>query len=452
MPLGEGGSAELRECLTRRIVCREQEFEAQVPDRDVLTRAEMGNRRQEAELAARRVENEGNHRAARPGRFDRMARAGGFQHGEMAHQDLIARGFHRFKPDAAAHFGQNVGQVRNKAGRVRIVGQDADSVERLDAFSEGREQRSGDRIGIEDVPVPVTDHGRVRRVAGDHVCEHVAERLQGIGTELRRREGSGEASGLKQCVARPQWQHQPVCELHDHFAAGLRPAGFEEGQVTGRDAAFQRQVQLAEPAGRAVMPQGVGEGRTSRQNLRFGRGVSLGHAPPSQPCVRMSITSHVIAALTPRGKVAASNQQESQMTGIWKTWMTIWAWGVVAFGGLLAAGAFPGVDKPAHTLLTLFGSLPDGGAILSDRAMRFSVGLMGVVTMGWGLTIAFLLPVISAAGAKGWRALTLALIIWYVIDGIISIATGFGLNAVSNTAFAIAYFIPLLASAALRAS
>ena len=58
--------------------------------------------------------------------------------------------------------------------------------------------------------------------------------------------------------------------------------------------------------------------------------------------------------------------------------------------------------------------------------------------------------------ASSWSiinvALTLALIIWYVIDGIISIATGFGLNAVSNTAFAIAYFIPLLASAALRAS
>lgn len=138
------------------------------------------------------------------------------------------------------------------------------------------------------------------------------------------------------------------------------------------------------------------------------------------------------------------------MTGIWKTWMTIWAWGVVAFGVLLAAAAFPGVDRPAQTLLTLFGSLPDGGVILSDRAMRFGVGLMGAVTIGWGLTIAFLLPVISAAGARGWRALTLALIIWYVIDGIISITTGFGVNAVSNTALAIAYFIPLMASGALR--
>lgn len=140
------------------------------------------------------------------------------------------------------------------------------------------------------------------------------------------------------------------------------------------------------------------------------------------------------------------------MTGIWKTWMTIWAWGVVAFGAVLAAGAFPGVDGPAHALLTLFGNLPDGGAILSDRAMRFGVGLMGAVTIGWGLTIAFLLPAISTVGARGWRALTLALVIWYGIDGIISIATGFGVNAVSNTALAIAYFMPILASGVLRTS
>lgn len=140
------------------------------------------------------------------------------------------------------------------------------------------------------------------------------------------------------------------------------------------------------------------------------------------------------------------------MTGIWKAWMTIWAVGVVVFGGLLAAGACPGIDKPAHVLLTLFGNLPEGGAILSDRAMRFAVGLMGAVTIGWGLTILFLLPSVAAAGATAWRALTLALIVWYVIDGAISIATGFGANAVSNTALAIAYSIPVLASGVLRTS
>jgi len=140
------------------------------------------------------------------------------------------------------------------------------------------------------------------------------------------------------------------------------------------------------------------------------------------------------------------------MTGIWKNWMTVWAWGVVAFGALLMTGAFPGVDGLVRDVLVLFGNLPDGGTILEDRAMRFAVGLMGAVTMGWGLTIAFLLPAISAAGPSGWRALTLALAIWYVVDGLISVTTGFAANAVSNTALAIAYVIPVLGSGALRTS
>jgi hypothetical protein len=140
------------------------------------------------------------------------------------------------------------------------------------------------------------------------------------------------------------------------------------------------------------------------------------------------------------------------MTGIWKNWMTVWAWGVVAFGVLLTTGAFPGADGLVREVLVLFGNLPDGGTILEERAMRFAVGLMGAVTMGWGLTIAFLLPVISAAGSSGWRALTLALAIWYVVDGLISVTTGFAANAVSNTALAIAYVIPVLGSGVLRTS
>jgi len=140
------------------------------------------------------------------------------------------------------------------------------------------------------------------------------------------------------------------------------------------------------------------------------------------------------------------------MTGIWKNWITVWAWGVVAFGALLMTGAFPGVDGFVRNVLVLFGNLPDGGTILDERAMRFSVGLMGAVTMGWGLTIAFLLPAISAAGSSGWRALTLALTIWYVVDGLISVMTGFTANAVSNTALAIAYIIPVLGSGVLRTS
>jgi len=42
-------------------------------------------------------------------------------------------------------------------------------------------------------------------------------------------------------------------------------------------------------------------------------------------------------------------------------------------------------------------------------------------------------------------------VIWFVIDGALSAATGFVLNNVPNTALAIAYIVPLLASGVLKA-
>ena len=75
---------------------------------------------------------------------------------------------------------------------------------------------------------------------------------------------------------------------------------------------------------------------------------------------------------------------------------------------------------------------------------------MGAVTMGWGFTILFLLPAIHAVGASAWRGLTAAMVIWFVIDGLLSAATGFALNNLPNTALAIAYLVPLLASGVLK--
>jgi len=44
----------------------------------------------------------------------------------------------------------------------------------------------------------------------------------------------------------------------------------------------------------------------------------------------------------------------------------------------------------------------------------------------------------------------LAMAVWFVIDSFMSIATGFWLNAVSNTLIAIGLIVPLLATGVLR--
>jgi len=138
------------------------------------------------------------------------------------------------------------------------------------------------------------------------------------------------------------------------------------------------------------------------------------------------------------------------MNAFWKTWITLWCWGVILFGALLAAGGLPATDGIVRTLYGILSSAPLPADFLDAPGMRFSVALMGAVTMGWGFTILFLLPAIHAAGARAWRGLTAAMVIWFVIDGALSAATGFALNNLPNAALAIAYLVPLFASGALK--
>ncbi len=138
------------------------------------------------------------------------------------------------------------------------------------------------------------------------------------------------------------------------------------------------------------------------------------------------------------------------MAGLWKNWITVWCLGVIVFGAVLAAGGLPATDGVARALFGLLGGAPADTALFEPPGLRFSVALMGAVTLGWGFTILFLLPAIHAAGAPAWKGLTAAILIWFVIDSALSVATGFALNAASNTGLLIAYLIPVLASGALK--
>jgi hypothetical protein len=139
------------------------------------------------------------------------------------------------------------------------------------------------------------------------------------------------------------------------------------------------------------------------------------------------------------------------MSSFWKNWLTVWAWGVVVFGAVLAAFAFAPTDGLARAVFTLFGNpVPDA----PDNLHRFAVGLMGCVTVGWGLTFmaahkaAFHLS--GKAAASVWKSLLIAAVIWYVIDSWISVATGYAMNAVSNTLLIGLYLIALVKSGVLK--
>jgi hypothetical protein len=138
------------------------------------------------------------------------------------------------------------------------------------------------------------------------------------------------------------------------------------------------------------------------------------------------------------------------MTKFWQNWLMAWAAGVTIFGLVLAGGAFAATDGATAALFALFGMpLPDD----IDAHHRFAIGLMGAVTMGWGVTYfatfkaLFALP--TAQAAPIWRWVLLGSLVWYVVDSWISVATGFWMNAVSNTLLMILLLIGLVQGGAL---
>lgn len=138
------------------------------------------------------------------------------------------------------------------------------------------------------------------------------------------------------------------------------------------------------------------------------------------------------------------------MSGIWRTWLNVWAGAVVVFGIVLAGGGLAATDLPVTLLLNLLGG---GAAVEWTGHLRFSVALMGAVTIGWGFTFAAAFMAghrLGDGAAPVWRMITIAVAIWFVVDGALSIATGFALNVAPNAVLLAGYLIPLLATGALR--
>jgi hypothetical protein len=139
------------------------------------------------------------------------------------------------------------------------------------------------------------------------------------------------------------------------------------------------------------------------------------------------------------------------MTSFWQNWLKLWASGVILFGVVLASGAFAATDALVRPIFDMLGHpFPSE----PDAHHRFSLGLMGAVSIGWGLTLLGMINAIFGlardSAAPFWRAILVATMIWYVVDGYISYATGFALNIVSNTLLVALLLIPLIKSGALR--
>ncbi len=138
------------------------------------------------------------------------------------------------------------------------------------------------------------------------------------------------------------------------------------------------------------------------------------------------------------------------MTGFWRVWLRVWSFAVIAFGVLLMTSVVPGADGPLRWVVGMMNTNDASHGSLEMNMVRFAVGLTGALTLGWGMMMLAVFSRIGQEDAPLWRSLTAAMLVWYLVDSAISVATGFPLNAVSNTVFTVLFLIPVLASGVLR--
>jgi hypothetical protein len=137
------------------------------------------------------------------------------------------------------------------------------------------------------------------------------------------------------------------------------------------------------------------------------------------------------------------------MTQIWQRWLAIWCWIVALFGLVMACAGFEATSAPTEAFIAL---MHDGGAVPFDPPLRLAYAMVGALTLALAMLVAAGAGAANAlgpAGAPVWRMMTLAMLVWFIIDSSVSCATGFVLNAVSNTLLMIGFLIPVLASGVL---
>ena len=139
------------------------------------------------------------------------------------------------------------------------------------------------------------------------------------------------------------------------------------------------------------------------------------------------------------------------MARIWQNWLMVWCGAVGLFGLVLVGSGWPTASGPVTAVLEVM----NGPQTLQfEPHLRFSLGLLGAVTLGWSLTLAVafrLVPLLDPDHRpRAWQGITAAIVAWYIVDSTLSVATGFWPNAASNTVFVLGFLVPVVLSGVLR--
>lgn len=139
------------------------------------------------------------------------------------------------------------------------------------------------------------------------------------------------------------------------------------------------------------------------------------------------------------------------MNGFWRGWLLVWCLGSGLFSVILALGGLPQTDEGTRAIFWLLGA-PE--ADLFTPTLRFSVAVMGAVSIGWTIATYAGIQAADAMGSRGapiWRLLMLSVGVWFIVDSLLSVATGFAANVLPNIALLAGFFIPILATGVHKA-
>ena len=136
------------------------------------------------------------------------------------------------------------------------------------------------------------------------------------------------------------------------------------------------------------------------------------------------------------------------MSKFWYTWLIVWYWTVAIFGLILIGFGFEPTDGAAETFIRIIYA-PE---FENTDPFRFALGVTGALT----LLIAYIYYIAIKTGNQHnlgpayWRSLLIPLLLWFVTDAAVSIATGFKLNIIPNTLLLVGILIPLIASGVMK--
>lgn len=128
----------------------------------------------------------------------------------------------------------------------------------------------------------------------------------------------------------------------------------------------------------------------------------------------------------------------------WQRWLVVVAAGTALFG--VAFMVAPEAVQAIFSGWYLPGLAESFSAEAYDYLM-FTYGVLGAVTTGWAVMILYLALGAFRRGERlAWEAITLSVIVWFVIDSAFSILSGYWQNAALNVVFFLGFIIPLVAT------